>query len=211
MKCFAVLFQEMLAFWLLCLIAGSSCAIFYTKSSDEDSNYPRIGRRAFFTQSTDNYPRIGRRAFFTDSSKGSNYPRIGRSSGPMSSLHADDDSSDVMPGADNQFLGAAKRGIFTDGAGGYPRIGRRNGSGSSSSNSNSLARTEAGEAQGELSAVAALMTSPDAADEEEVLKAVEVPLGLLFFAWDKDGDKTLSRSEFVAGMTRARADGTACR
>ena len=94
--------QELMAVWLICVLAGTSCAVFYTKSSDND------------------YPRIGRRAFFTGGVKGSNYPRIGRSSPGFG-------TDDVMSGYGGHFLSQSKRGLFTAGDRGFPRIGRGEG------------------------------------------------------------------------------------
>ncbi|XP_041371916.1 HCS2 neuropeptides-like [Gigantopelta aegis] len=76
---------------ILFVLVGSSVAIFFTSSKQND--YPRIGRRSFYTSSKENtYPRIGRRslentyskqtlpekrAMYTTSNENS-YPRIGR-------------------------------------------------------------------------------------------------------------------------------------
>lgn len=166
--------QELAAVWLLCVLAGTSCAVFYTKSTDND--YPRIGRRAFFTGTA-----------------GSGYPRIGRSGGlDLSEPTPNDVMTDFFE----------KRGIFTQGGHGFPRIGR------AGSDDNSVAH-----ATGTSSAAAAAVASIERASivESEEAEPFEMPLGLLFFEFDKNGDKTLSREEFVSGMARARADGTACR
>ena len=141
---------ELTAVWLVCVLAGTSCAVFYTKSSDND------------------YPRMGRRAFFTGGVKGSNYPRIGRSSPGFG-------ADDVMSGYDSHFLSPSKRGIFTAGDRGFPRIGRGG------------ARRLGSH---ELSAAAAVVTSveaPDVLGSEEQTR-FELPVGLLFFEFDKDGE-----------------------
>ncbi|KAK7093050.1 HCS2 neuropeptides-like isoform X2 [Littorina saxatilis] len=163
--------QELMAIWLICVLAGSSCAVFYTKSTDND------------------YPRVGRRAFFTRGDKGSSYPRIGRSS-PSAPFQTDDAMSGY---GDDHFRSLLKRGIYTI-SGGYPRVGRSE--------------------QGQELSAASLGSSAKAQDvvggpSEE--RQYELPLGLMFFEFDKNGDKTLTREEFVEGMSRAREDGTACR
>ncbi|KAL8571407.1 hypothetical protein ACOMHN_065239 [Nucella lapillus] len=171
----------MLALWLVCLLAGSSCAVFYTQSNTND--FPRMGRRSIFTASKDGvFPRIGR-----DSSSSATL-----SHDAAVSLYDTPASFHVVPHYH-------KRGIFTAGGPGFPRIGRR----AQSANKRSRG-------SGELSPA---VESPDVVEraeavEEEAETRFEYPLGLMFFEFDKDGDKSLTREEFVQGMGRARQDGT---
>lgn len=58
---------------------------------------------------------------------------------------------------------------------------------------------------------AALVTSLEDPDVEGSEESTWIPLGLLFFSFDKDGDKQLSREEFVQGMINAREMGPKCR
>ncbi|KAK7463297.1 hypothetical protein BaRGS_00038135, partial [Batillaria attramentaria] len=168
--------QELMAVWLLCVLAGTSCAVFYTKSTDND--YPRIGRRAFFTGTA-----------------GSGYPRIGRSS--IDLIDPSDVISDLYLTSNNN-----KRGIFTQGGHGFPRIGRAGSDmGAAHAPGMSSAAAEAAVSSVERSEVA----------ESEEVEQFEMPLGVLFFEFDKNGDKTLSREEFATGMRRAREEGTLCR
>ncbi|KAL8592561.1 hypothetical protein ACOMHN_030246 [Nucella lapillus] len=153
--------QCTVAVWLLCMVTGSTCAVFYTLSRNN------------------NYPRIGKRAFFTRGDKGSIYPRIGRSSsGP--------EGNAAMIGNVAGFRSLPKRSSLR--MGGSDDLGGL-----------------------ELSAPSALVTSLEDPDVEKSDESSWLPLGLLFFSFDKDGDKQLSRQEFAQGMINAREMGPKCR
>ncbi|PVD37285.1 hypothetical protein C0Q70_04282 [Pomacea canaliculata] len=100
--------QELATVWLICVLAGTSCAVFYTKSTDND------------------YPRIGRRSFFTGGGTSSFYPRVGRSRLLIAtSGNTNDDITSGGQAYDGDFLSLInKRGIFTSGDQGFPRVGR---------------------------------------------------------------------------------------
>ncbi|XP_076437286.1 HCS2 neuropeptides-like [Babylonia areolata] len=201
MKCAVRTLQEMLAVWLLCVLAGSSCAVFYTESNNND--FPRLGRRSIFTAMGGDgaLPRIGRRSDLP-------HPHHPRAPTRLSPALPEEGMGSSLYGASLQTFPPQlhKRGIFTSAGAGYPRIGR----------------SQAKRAHHQVSP-AEVVTSVEGPDvggrrgpgeeEEEVVQGVEAaaqfqyPLGLLFFQFDKDGDKSLSREEFVQGMVRARREG----
>lgn len=155
--------QELATVWLICVLAGTSCAVFYTKSTDND------------------YPRIGRRSFFTGGGTSSFYPRVGRSRLLIAtSGNTNDDITSGGQAYDGDFLSLInKRGIFTSGDQGFPRVGR---AGSDASGS------AIGNAVGEKSP-ASLAASAEAADlqvsdDQDQFRA---PLGFMFFDFDKNG------------------------
>ncbi|XP_076455637.1 uncharacterized protein LOC143290202 [Babylonia areolata] len=136
--------------WLVCVLTSSSCAVFYTHGQDN------------------NYPRIGRRAFFTRGDQGSRYPRIGRSSPGPEASHA-------ISGSENGFRSAGGRSEF----GQQKKL-------------NDLQLSDPS-----VSDALTSMEEPEVTDSDEPFR---LPLGLLFYAFDKNGDKTLTREEFVQGM-----------
>nr|Q25077.1 RecName: Full=HCS2 neuropeptides; AltName: Full=CNP neuropeptides; AltName: Full=Command neuron-specific peptides; Contains: RecName: Full=Peptide CNP1; AltName: Full=CNP1; Contains: RecName: Full=Peptide CNP2; AltName: Full=CNP2; AltName: Full=DYPRLamide; Contains: RecName: Full=Peptide CNP3; AltName: Full=CNP3; Contains: RecName: Full=Peptide CNP4; AltName: Full=CNP4; Flags: Precursor [Helix lucorum]CAA63082.1 neuropeptide precursor [Helix lucorum] len=163
--------QHQIRALLLFLLSGSACAMFYPRPKD----YPRLGKRSFFT-----------------TVNGNHYPRIGRRDATGSSL--------VLPEADYTDLGdLTKRGVFTQGAhGSYPRVGRGGAV---------LSRDYLNERSKNLEKM-----SGDKDDDLEVdngdgsrrLQAGHsgIPLEILFIAYDSDNDGKLSKEEFVTGLAQ---------
>ncbi|XP_067686531.1 HCS2 neuropeptides-like isoform X2 [Haliotis asinina] len=142
----------------------------------------------FWTNSKDNdYPRIGRRSFYTASSENT-YPRIGRSGG------VEDTFRD----------GIETRGSFftQSDENTFPRIGR----GNDNNDGNSVNKVE-GKLQIEKGS-----PYPNSNEDTKSLTKAQTGLGttfslpapILFFAWDVNGDDSLSRDEFVNGIANSR-------
>ena len=175
---------------LVAALTGHSLAVFYTKGEDKD--YPRIGRRSFYTPGSDNhYPRIGRRASRPVESADVN-PRLLLLSGSQGGHSSAATSSSSGSGSSAAFSELAKRGVFTNGQHGYPRVGRR-GAGISLDLLGSR-RNRILERLAEFKDGAASMDAdPDLASEEEVGEinsahgASSFPLEIIFMAFDSDG------------------------
>ncbi|XP_046574900.1 HCS2 neuropeptides-like isoform X2 [Haliotis rubra] len=142
----------------------------------------------FWTNSKDNdYPRIGRRSFYTASSENT-YPRIGRSGGVEDTLRD----------------GIETRGSFftQSDENTFPRIGR----GNDNSDGNDVNKVEA-KLQIEKGS-----PYPNSNEDTKSLTKAQTGLGttfslpapILFFAWDANGDDSLSRDEFVNGIANSR-------
>ncbi|CAL1531218.1 unnamed protein product [Lymnaea stagnalis] len=103
------------------VMTGTSCGVFYFKNNEP--GYPRVGKRAYYTDDKP-FPRIGRHY---------ESPQILFPTVQFSDLSALDKKGVFTQGAsgyprlgrrdDDAFDG--KRGVFTQGAVGYPRIGRQ--------------------------------------------------------------------------------------
>lgn len=178
---------------VLAVLAGHSVAVFYTKSKDTD--YPRIGRRSYYT------PGLGRSA---------NGPEDSGHIGPRLLLLA---GSPEGASATQAF---SKRGVFTQGTSGLPRIGRRS-DGAEVSSLDFLKRRHILERLAEFKDDATSVDDDSglrASEEDGEMSSAEarsiIPLEIMFMAFDSDGDGHLSKDEFASGMRKYRQQNPLC-
>ncbi|CAG5131639.1 unnamed protein product [Candidula unifasciata] len=172
--------------FLMLAVSGCACAVFYTKSTDND--YPRIGRRTFYTTGS-----------------GIHYPRIGRRDAAGSQL--------LLPGVDFSDMATfEKRGVFTQSAhGSYPRVGR----GSEESASGEDYLNERGNKflariAGFKDDIEESSRSKGDNSKQEDSSSGNSPLDIMFTAFDVDSDGKLSKEEFSSGLRKYRQQTTVC-
>nr|ARS01386.1 pleurin1 [Deroceras reticulatum] len=171
---------------ILLVLISSACAVFYTKSDDND--YPRIGRRSFYTRGSDTH-----------------YPRIGRRDATSAQV--------LIPGLDFADLSTLhKRGIFTQSAhGSYPRVGR--GSEEASSGEDSLCDQKISLLE-RLTGLKEEIDEEDGNKEgnsgSDEFRNLFSPLDATFRKFDVDKDGKLSKKEFLSGFNTVRQHGSGC-
>ncbi|XP_071103078.1 HCS2 neuropeptides-like isoform X1 [Haliotis cracherodii] len=140
----------------------------------------------FWTNSKDNdYPRIGRRSFYTASSENT-YPRIGRSGG------VEDTFRDGIERRASFFTQSDENT--------FPRIGRRNNDGSDVNKVEAKLQIPKGSPYPNSNEDTKSLTKP----QTGLGTSFSLPAPILFFAWDANGDDSLSREEFVNGIANSR-------
>ncbi|GFN75956.1 neuropeptide [Plakobranchus ocellatus] len=188
--------------FLLSALAGCSLAVFYTK--DDPPSYPRIGRRAQI------YPSLGRRSTGGAATPGINPRLLLLSGSPEAASAVTGSSSSGASSAASVFSPSfselSKRGVFTKGKHGFPRVGRRNDGSAAMLDSGILERIA------EMKAVEN-ETGLDGEEGEVFDRApasADIPVEIMFMVFDKDGDGNLSKDEFTSGLRKYRQQNPLC-